>query len=739
MNEKKGLEITAVGLPVLKRDDLVNYLNNDKIVSKDTKSVAGVDSNNIAISADGYDRNTVENALNLGGIDYNEFLQKDEVGSLFKFAKEVSITHMNEIRNLKDELYQTKSDLVRLGHLRDDSLHHGVVDTFNELTVKYNQKSYDILNTIIDNTHKIIIDESLIEDFVIGEKIAIITETKEENEDNLGDSELNKEESTDVAADINSIVYTIKEIGEDHLITEEPLISIDNDNSKIYKTSGEYKNGSFVYAKPTQNVTTGKERKTTFLDDINIRKRSLFRRGDGFAVRFKIDKILNGALKDFSIKAEKIGNPGGLECFIIHEKDMDKFNNIEEVIKEDKKNKIIIARSSNHVEDGKGLLKFSFRDASGRYPLINVNNRDRHCAIIVSNSQNESDDKSGRWEISFSASNPEGTDLYLHNNTYRFKNRVAHDLSPLSKGIFVDPDLENLELNYILTSIETADEGYEPFTEGIYTINYRLPLNNNSTNLRIAMKGNKDSDFIVKSEIIIENKSTETIIIEPRKTGFFTGSKLTNQDFKVDIGDTVIIGETPFIVKEGVKGNGQIKVKPLNNNQDYVKINNGDPIFRCDYEVFVKGYNMVKTTDNNGDIIEKEEDVIIKQVPLTGSINELFYNSDSSTNKMIFETDFILEDQEEPMELTNFEIVILWRSKYSKNEIKNAIGEGFFGLIGRIDDLAISFNKSIYAENITHKEKEEEQDLISNITKQFSSKEEALKTLNSVMEILKQQ
>lgn len=700
MSKSTGLEITKVGLSTLDRKSLVNYLNDDKIVSKDTKLVDGIPSGDIAVSADGYDRETIKNALNLGGIDSSNFLLKGDVESLYRFAKEVSSIHMKEIRDIKDELYQTKAELNRRGYVKDLNLYHGINDTFNKEKIKYDDNSYDITNTIEDNTFSLQLEEGMSKDFYVGEQIAVVTETKKDTEKGSANVELNDSRSSNAAADISSVIYTIESINTDEIITKEPLMNIDSNNSKIFKTSGEYANGSFIYGKKTKNVSTGKERKTTFLDDINIRKRSIYKNGDGFAVRFKIDKILNGALKDFSIKAEEIGNAGSLECFIIKESDMNKFNNIEEVV--NKNNSIIIARSTSYKPESKGLVKFSFMDSKGRYPILNVNDRERHCAIIVLNSENETDNSSiGRWEVAFSLSSPEGSDLYLHNNTYRFKNRRSHDLSPLENGIYVDPELKDYELNYILTSIETQEEGYEPFTEGIYTKKFKLHDSSQATNVRVSMRGNKESEFISESNVIIEKNTSVPIIVKKKNTEAFGDTNSGNLDFKIDLGDVIIIGDNPFIVKDTLKSNGQIKVMPINLSTEFVEIKKGDSVFRVDHRVFVRGCSYKSITDDNGIVKKVIDKEVILELPLAGSISDKFYNSKSSNNRIIFERDFLTEEMEQelPEELTDFEIQVVWRSKYSKNEIKNSIGQGFYGLIGRIDEITTSFNKAIYANN----------------------------------------
>ena len=105
--------ISLANIPV---EDIFTYLTIVKGVSvraenaADTDKVCGIDSDKIAMAAVNNegdlieDRNTVQNALNLGGKAADQYLLKDDSTTLLGDTYAVSTTLSNEIKEIRDEV-----------------------------------------------------------------------------------------------------------------------------------------------------------------------------------------------------------------------------------------------------------------------------------------------------------------------------------------------------------------------------------------------------------------------------------------------------------------------------------------------------------------------------------------------------------------------------------------------------------------------------------------------------------
>lgn len=688
----KGLGITKVGLPVIKRKELVDYLNQDKIISLDTKFVDGVESSMVAKSIEG-DRDTVLNALNLGGASYKEYLQKGEVEHIFNFSKNVSTTHMREIKNLKDELYQTKAEFVKLGYIKETNLHNGFFDNFNKNRIKYDFTSYEIKDvdendpSILELYNDSNISFENISEFYVGQRLAI---TKKDTE---------KEEEGKTSGDLYAEICIIEEIDGNKIKINKEISRIDFDKFILVKTTGEYDGGSFIFGKITKNVPTGKERHTTLLDDINTDKFYINKPNSGFAVKFRIDQILRGALKQFTVKAKKENDPGDLSCYIIREKNEKDFVDIGRVeeFDEDKHidDKIIIAKSNriHEIDHEKGLITFDFRDPyTGKYPQIRIDNKKKHYAIIVSKEMiggKKGPNNTNRWIFEMSTS--EGnTDLHKHNETFYFEDK---------KGIMFNSseDLNKYELNYSLTTVDILEKGYEPLKEGLYSRSYRLPsLSNEATNVRATLRANSEGRYLVDSNSFIIGTGLKRIKIKadtskPDSYDMAFGSGITP-------GDIIIVGENPFEVIESSGDNITIKNISDEDGDDFLKeVRKGDPVFRVPYRIYVRAYNY--TFENKGEEIKKViKDELLIPLECKGSIMDDYYNNTGTTNRIIFENDLLKEGYIIPEEMTHFDMQIEWRTNFSQMDIKNAIQKKSLDLLGRIDEMTVSFNKAVYSE-----------------------------------------
>ena len=103
---------STISLAMLPVEDIATYLEIVKGFSirgekaVDTDKVAGIDANLIAKAIDAEHRDTVNNALNLGGIAANKYLTLEGSEALLNDTYKVSATLSGELKEMRDELYQ---------------------------------------------------------------------------------------------------------------------------------------------------------------------------------------------------------------------------------------------------------------------------------------------------------------------------------------------------------------------------------------------------------------------------------------------------------------------------------------------------------------------------------------------------------------------------------------------------------------------------------------------------------
>ena len=90
--------------------DKVEGFSKKKEAAEDTKAVGNVSSEFIAVAATDEqgqlveDRETVKNALQLGGIDASDYITTQGANALLSDTYQVSVNSGNEVKNLRDEL-----------------------------------------------------------------------------------------------------------------------------------------------------------------------------------------------------------------------------------------------------------------------------------------------------------------------------------------------------------------------------------------------------------------------------------------------------------------------------------------------------------------------------------------------------------------------------------------------------------------------------------------------------------
>ena len=172
-------DLTKVGTSLLDMDSIAEYLNiaknfvtkNDK--ATDVEQVAGVDAEQIAVAVDKDDRTTVRNALNLNDHPDTYFLTATEGNGIIKDNTRIKSTYNNEIKELRDELYQLRDELAKSGIVTKYNTYAGYYDSFKTSCPEH---IYDAVAKSIENSsdqYSIIVKDDLYDKFDVEDKILL--------------------------------------------------------------------------------------------------------------------------------------------------------------------------------------------------------------------------------------------------------------------------------------------------------------------------------------------------------------------------------------------------------------------------------------------------------------------------------------------------------------------------------------------------------------------------------------
>ena len=290
---------------LLPMDEIAQYM---EIVAKfgkktdssaDTNNVGGVDSSLIAKAAtneDGAlysDRETVKNALQLGGVPASSYVTAEGAGALLSDTYAVSVNMGNEIKNLRDELYQMKAELAKSGMIKNIDCYNGFIDAFKVGNEKYLKDAITIISTDMSSVSNSFISVEDTSEFIAGEYIVINTNEPQivKIQDVVNSTRLNL--ASNVAGPIAS-------------------------GTEIFKAYGSYNNGAFVFGSKKDLSVSSKERYIILNDDAQpLLLTKKYTPNSGYAAQINIPSTARGAVRKVGVQAKVTGHPGGLKCYVI--------------------------------------------------------------------------------------------------------------------------------------------------------------------------------------------------------------------------------------------------------------------------------------------------------------------------------------------------------------------------------------------------------------------------------------
>lgn len=311
MTQNKRNYISPAMLPL---ESIADYM--EKIVgfrkkneaADDTLNVADVSSDIIAIAAVDAkgklieDRHTVSNALKLGGISADNYITAEGANALLSDTYQVSVNSGNEIKNLRDELYQLKGELAKAGLIQNNPCYNGFVDAFKIGKEKYIKDAVTITATDMSQVqlgYLIVEDTS---ELTAGEYICINTSSPQ--------------------------IVQIQEVtGKDRVNLMTSVVGPVPRGTAITKALGIYNEGMFVFGKKKDVAIAPQEKYIILNDDAQpLLLTKKYTPNSGYAAQINIPSTARGAIRRVGVQAKVTGFPGGLRCYVI-----DNTNNNEDV------------------------------------------------------------------------------------------------------------------------------------------------------------------------------------------------------------------------------------------------------------------------------------------------------------------------------------------------------------------------------------------------------------------------
>lgn len=730
--------IVRPSLSLLPMEDIAAELKsnkpNRKFMTKedkatDVENVAGISSDRVAISAEGHDRQTIKNALNLNGKPASEYITSEQGDKFLKVSTELSKTTSDEIRNLRDELYQLYGELVKKGLLDNTVKYEGFVEAFKRNNVLYEDHICGISNAVIGRTKELYIADVDKKHFFEEGKTFVI-----------------KRVDTNQEQVVKSL--GINEAGR---VTFEPAVNfLDSvDNVSLHKSLGEYINSTFSFSEIKKAVSEAKDRYYTQSDDTDTKYLLINKPNTGFAATFKVPRNIKsqqgiaGALSKFAIRAQAINSPGGIRCHVV---DFDavvengelnpKFFNIEDAIK-----KGYVLASSNviyptrdcttsendiyfdfyggvHTGYKNGTVagdshadgEVSFTPRIEESPIKSFETADhfpilkdaKYCFIVECLGATET----SYWRLRFSyfKNNDFVDDLQRRNCSYFYQSLDPSGVIGNKKSIEIIDNINKYDIMYTLVVKDIIEEEEVGKQEGVYTSRIILPHPIDVTRARLTLRVNREGMYNVKEH----SADYRTFVLEPN-----TPTSHTPSDTRFKIGDKIIIGnviakvkrvstseievENPAYVDERIIKYYSTTIYDEKVN-GYVKKTN-IPVYRLSYSPTIKAkltnwdsFDIEKGTFESTDITANPIELELMTV-----IPDQFKSNVRVSDRLIFEAAFGKDEESKNLVANEFELQLNWQSPFSAreiNEVKDSNDNNFKELIGRIHDLSLALDKN---------------------------------------------
>lgn len=679
--------------------------NTEKVGDLDKSQVAKCVEKNLVVGQDFTNQQTVANALNLNGHSSAYYAKAEDLLGLTESSNQISINYIKEINNLRMELASMQNQLIKRGCLYDNEYSNSFIDSFNKDNIKYNEDSYvvkdnSILNKsfLIDPTQSANESMDFENKFICPKEKMIMVKRDPETNAVLLSSTVTV--SSIKAVENGQLEITVYE-NIDAFKTQSGELNFSGAVSAaiapvyLYKSFGEYNNGSFSFSSKEKGTTMGKEKYINLNDDTNIMPIQINKEKYGFATQFKVPAISKGYISNLTIFAKSIMTPGDLICYIVKASDMPTIYNIAtEYSKIVGKSKSI---SYESFMDAKKQLTFDFIKDDGTYPYLND---ERYCIIIMCE---DASNGQGKWELDFGFTNTEDIHKNMSTHVYyvdpnNIKPAIAMDLESADNIITTTSgskeSIKKYDLLFELCLREEIVHDESGYKEGMYTSIINIPNGIKNSKISLALrtsregyfcfrKGQNDKAYITSDEKIIP------IIDDSLNFKYNPILNSSSTGIGIKYGEHFIAGGNIFINKNQAINNELMIYGPSDTNKTSHYIGKSEDIYRAAYDIYITP--MKKTWNNGADnqykfLYEPLCEPI--KMELTGMLKDGFEKPiKTSTDRLLYECVMPKDAISNDIEASDtFEIQIKWNSNHPDNFLKT-----YPDLIGRLYELSIGF------------------------------------------------
>lgn len=592
------------------------------------------------------DRTTVRNALNLNGRKADDFLKIDDKKEFNASIDVIKQSYADEIKLLRDELYQLKSELVRTGHTEDTYVADGYIDGFRKSNIKYSEDHTTI-------------------SAISGPNLSQSTSLFKK-----GDWTVLRKNSADIK---NNILTSVTAETGNEIQLGAGTASVSINNSLLLKSLGEYNKGTFSFSKYAQGVVSPKENFTLLNDDSNMSRMAITKPSTGYAATLKIPNRCAGYLTKFTVNGRTVGNPGPLVCHLIrgNAEYIEQIASTAGLSKADADGTLLATSAVFNANMIAGdEITFDFTNTkyspadtlSTPYPVVAGID---YCFVIEAQNVTEYD----YWEIEFGQKRNTQADLQTNNKAYSFTNKDK--ISSTSKCF---SEITNTDMLYKVTTRTIVAESEVPFNTGLYTTekSIRIPAPIVSNRARLTLEVNKEGPFVTTTNATVQPNAG---VIQFTKTDGANAEQAV-----IAGGDKIIIGSNICNVQTSTVNSVTI------DRMLYVEPNM--PIYRCGYKAQLRVCYVEPGKVSGVPTIQSTSEHII---PLTlVAVIPTGRDTDSAiSDRLVFEADM------EELNIERFnqvDLQISWNSALSPDIIQTQFEKGN-DYIGRIHSMSLAFDK----------------------------------------------
>lgn len=411
----------------------------------DTEQVGGIDAEKIALAAqddDGNlieDRNTVQNALKLGGINASEYITKGNSQTIMKDTYAISDIVSDEMKVNREEMYQMQAQLVKSGFIKDTEVYNGFYDAFKSGNEKYIGDIITSINSGSGNT----ISVADVQELSSGEYISV-----------------------------NNNVAKIDSITGQNVVLNNAV----DTTGDIHKTAGIYHQGEFIFGTEDKNNSQGETTKAIVKDGSNRRVvYTLSESITGFGTVLREWVSVQGSLDRVQVSLGCLGRPGSIQMKIYRiDNEDDLVNGLYLLGESDYLSSSTMSASLNNVD-------FSFKDRVIIEPGFDH--------LILLEAQGIS---SNNTYIIGGYSEPDANSAFYTNDVYVQSNDGA-----LTPNYSINADM------FLCLYLKEVKEGAVTYNKsGLYSC-YKEMMYDDFTRIRIQMKVNREGIYTVASNNIV--------------------------------------------------------------------------------------------------------------------------------------------------------------------------------------------------------------------------------------------